>query len=103
MSQTIDAEPRNADALVNRGYAEFVKGDMKAAANDLERALQAASDPYAEMFLFLARAKMNEAAAPDLQAYSAKLNPGAWPAPAIDLLLGRSAPEALLAAAKGRD
>ena len=77
---------------------------MRAAASDLERALQAASqpDPYVEMFLYLARAKMDESAAPALLAYSAKLSPGVWPRPAIDLLLDKSAPEDLLVAAKGR-
>src|SRR5262249_36569510 len=85
-----------------RGQSNFSMARYDAAAADFTSVLE--SDPRsaaAALWLFLSRARAGgePAAAADLAARAPKLRQPEWPYPAVELFLGRGAPETVLAAA----
>jgi len=61
------------------------------------------SDPYAVLWLYLARARAGEDGRGDLATQATRLNLSKWPGPVLALYLGNAAPEALLPAARDSD
>ena len=105
-SEAIRLDPREVDAFLNRGIAKFFKGPFDAAAADFSEAIRLeATDAYAYIWRYLSRARGGNAnaAREELLAGAPRLDKGTWPAPVIDLLLGRVDPGALLPAAKSPD
>ena len=90
-------------AYARRGYTLFFKGDFKAGAVDLLRAVEISNDGYSVLFRFLARARAGETATDELEANAGRLKYRSWPFAATELLAGRSTPEATLAAVTRSD
>lgn len=62
------------------------------------------TDAYAAMWRYMARVRAGRPdAAAELETAAAKLKQDQWPFPAVELLLGRKTPEAVLAAAAKPD
>jgi tetratricopeptide (TPR) repeat protein len=92
--------PADADTYRSRGYLHFYAGDFPAAAADLARVVAAQPDDvYALLWAYLAAARTDAAGAHAALAAGAARAGGAWPRPVIDLFLGASTVEAVLAAA----
>lgn len=81
-----------------RGTSFFLGGNFAQAAEDL-RVASAAGSPRDRIWLFLARARLGEGAAAELAAGQDMTKPGGWPAPAIDMFLGRRTPAQMRSAA----
>ena len=94
--------PGRAAFIDARGQGNFSMARYDAAAADFTSVLD--SDPgsaTAALWLFLSRARAGgeSAAATDLAARAPKLRQPEWPYAAVELFLGRGAPETVLAAA----
>jgi tetratricopeptide (TPR) repeat protein len=98
-SEAIRLDPNSAVSYRIRGVINFDAGDFAAAAQDLLRASELAVDPYAALWLFIARARAGEDGAVELAVNAARLKTKDWPSPVIDLYVGRLSLEAMRAAA----
>ncbi len=100
-AETIRLEPDNIERYKSRGYSYFYAANYSAAASDLARAVpQSPGDPYPVLWLYLTRVRLNAPnAAAELELHAGKLKPSEWPFAAVELFLGRRAPDAVLAAA----
>jgi len=105
--ETIRLDPDFAPAYKSRGQLEFDDGRFEAAQADLARASHALDrDPYAALWSYLAQARASRdpaAGRGDLAKTAARLVPGAWPGPVIDLMLDRADPGAVFQAAQQGD
>lgn len=91
-------DPRNAAAFFNRGTEYYLKGDLSRALADLSQATALApGEPYLNLLLDVVAARSGLPS--QLREKSAGIDMGAWPAPAIRLLLSQLTPDALAAAA----
>ena len=85
-------------ALSGRGLARFYQGAYAPAAEDLAAALALKPDnPYAALWLYLARLRAGLPAGDALREAAAKLDRGDWPRPIVAVFLGDSAPASVLA------
>jgi len=92
--------PADADTFRSRGYLHFYAGDFPAAAADLARVVTAQPDDvYAMLWAYLAAARTDAAGARASLSAAAARAGSAWPRPVVDLFLGGSTVDALLAAA----
>ena len=91
-------------ALNNRGRARFYHSDYAASATDFAAALQLQpTDPYAVLWLYLARARSGQAALDGLRGDAAKLDRSAWPWPVVAGFLGTMDLPGVLSAARNGD
>ena len=98
----IRVDPRNGAAFFNRGMEYYLTGALPQALADLSQATALApKEAYPALLLDLVTTRSGVASS--LKEQSDKLDMGAWPAPAIRLLLGQLTPDALLAAAEDGD
>ncbi len=96
--------PKFRIALNNRGRARFYHADYAAAATDFAAALQLQpTDPYAVLWLSLARARSGQAALDGLRGDVAKLDRSAWPWPVVAAFLGDMDLSGVLSAARSGD
>lgn len=102
-TKAIELNPKLANAWQNRGVIAFNNGEFAAAAADFGKAVSLNDDPYAVLFLHLAKARGGDAATTELEANAAKLKAGDWPTPVLELYLGKRTPAALLTAATTRE
>jgi lipoprotein NlpI len=106
-NEAIRLDPQYALAIISRGAAEYLAGRLDAAAADLAAAgrMSAEYRSYAAIWSYLTgeRAGRRDAAASELQAAYAGLDQKAWPAPVVELMLGRNTPDAVLKAAQAPD
>ena len=99
-SEVIRLDPKHASAFSNRGWMSFTKGDFQDAAADAIRAIEIEADANKILLRFLARARGGEAAGPELDANAGRLKTKEWPFAVIEMLTGKSTPEATLRAAR---
>lgn len=102
-NKAIELNPKLANAYQNRGVIAFNNGEFAAAATDFAKTVELNGDAYAVLFLHLAKARGGDTATTELEANAAKLKPGDWPYPMVELLLGKKPPAAALTAAKTRE
>ncbi len=98
--EVIRLDPKHASAFSNRGWMSFTKGDFQDAAADAIRAIEIEADANKILLRFLARARGGEAAGPELDANAGRLKTKEWPFAVIEMLMGKSTPEATLRAAR---
>jgi lipoprotein NlpI len=99
LTTAIELAPRDPDPVKLRGHVQFCRGKFEAAAADLRRSLELGSDAYAMLFYYLARRRLVEDATHELISLATRLKAPQWPAPVIELYLGRLSERAVLEAA----
>jgi lipoprotein NlpI len=99
----IDLAPRDPEPVKLRGCVQFCRGKFEAAAADLRRSFELGVDAYALLFYSLAQGRLSEQATQELISLAARLNVPEWPAPVIELYLGRLSERAVLDAAATPD
>jgi lipoprotein NlpI len=100
LTTAIDLAPRDPDPAKHRGLVQFCRGKFEAAAADLRRSLELRFDVYAVLFYYVARRRLSEQATQELISLAERLNGPGWPAPVIELYLGRLSEQAVLEAAR---
>jgi len=90
-------------AYAGRGETYYEWGDFAEAVEDLKRGNELIDEPYAMIWLFLARQRVGQDAVPDLTRQAAKLKTQDWPFPVIEALLGRRTLAQMQAAAANAD
>ncbi len=101
----IRLQPDFSDPYTSRGRIELFHRNRPAeAANDLANGVRLdPNDIYAVLWLHIARTRTGAADGDELAANAAKLGPGSWPRPLLDLILGQTTPEAVRRAASDAD
>jgi tetratricopeptide (TPR) repeat protein len=100
--EAVRVDPRNAGAYFNRGMEYYLTGALPKALADLSEATALAPrEAYPALLLDVVTTRSGVASS--LKEESGNLDMGAWPAPAIRLLLGQLTAEALIAAADDGD
>jgi tetratricopeptide (TPR) repeat protein len=99
-TEAIGLDQSNAAAYRLRGYSHFGMSDFADAARDLQRVNELALDPHAALWLFLARARAGEDGTIELTVNTRRAKMKDWPAPVIDLYLGRRSIKEMRAAAQ---
>jgi lipoprotein NlpI len=103
-SEAIRLDPTGALRYMDRGVAEFLSDRLDAAAEDFAAAGRMRGDlaGYAVIWCYLARARGGhvDLAASELQAAYAALDKKEWPAPFVELMLGRGDASAVLKSVK---
>jgi lipoprotein NlpI len=94
-----------AGTLRDSGTDAFALGLYNDAVSNLTRSVHLeGDDPYAVLWLYLARARSgNQNAATEPAANAAKLKSPDWPYPVVDLYLGKATPQATLDAPTNPD
>jgi lipoprotein NlpI len=93
-----------ADFHSDRGYVRYDVQRFAEAAQDLQQSLALDPlQPYAVLWLHLARARLGADDRDELAANAARLDPRGWPAPLVRLFLGDAVPSEVEAAAGGGD
>lgn len=96
--------PQSADAFRDRGVAYLYSGHLVEAQQDISRAVELNPRGYYDViWLYIARAKAGAKARDELAKNAAALNMTKWPAPVIQLFLGKITPDAVLQAAADKD
>jgi lipoprotein NlpI len=84
-----------------RARERLYRDQLEAAIDDMLSAVKVApSDPFAVLWLHIARARAGQSDTEELAANAARLDQSKWPWPAVQLFLGRSDPAALQAEAQ---
>jgi len=100
LDTAIRIAPDDAFAYENRGRAYLHLGKADAAVNDMVKALSLApTDSYAVLWLHFARRSAKQDDAAEFSQNVAKLDHAEWPAPILDLFLGKVDPQSVQAAA----
>ena len=87
--RAISIRPDQVTALEHRGRTHFILGNFAQAAADLQRGLNAADpDPYAVLWLHLARRRLAQDDSSDFAAHAASVDSTRWPAPVTRYFLG---------------
>ena len=98
----IKHDPKDDDAYFHRGVAKYFAGALSQALADITQASKI--DPsYAYYALWIDIVDKRNNAASRLPQAIAHLDMAKWPAPVIQMFLGESTPQAVLAAADDRD
>jgi lipoprotein NlpI len=96
--------PKFRTALFNRGRTKFYTSDYAGAAADLSAASALKpADPYAVLWLYLARTRAGQPAQEALRAEAAPFDRSEWPGPVVAAHLGEADAAAVLAAARSDD
>lgn len=104
-NRALEINPQHPFALQTRGILHFFTGDYQDSLQDETNALMAdPSDGYSAIWLYLAQSRAQAADGQKAQAQlaenAAKLKLANWPGPVIDVYLGKTKPEALVALGK---
>jgi lipoprotein NlpI len=91
-------DPKSASAVLGRGRARFYSGNFKSAVSDFELAHKLDANAYTALWLHLARRRGGGQGDDALKPYATAAGDNTWPAPVISLYLGRTKPEAVVAA-----
>jgi lipoprotein NlpI len=93
-----------ADGLIDRGFCHYQLGQMTDAESDFAKAQDLnPKDPYAVLWLYLARVKAGQSATSELAMQSVNLDLTKWPGQIIQLYLGRMTEAQVLAAIPADD
>ena len=95
----IKLDPKAPVAYFGRGRARFYRGDFPGAVADLEAAHKLDASVYIALWSYLARRRGGAAGNEALKPYLSSAGESVWPAPVLALYLGRTKPEAVIAAA----
>lgn len=88
-SKALAQVPASAPALLGRGESRLALGETKAAGDDFRHLTRLEpKDPYARIWLFLARARSGSRDVKDLAGMSRHGTAPDWPQPVIDYLAG---------------
>jgi tetratricopeptide (TPR) repeat protein len=102
--QAIQVQPDNSTAYVNRALARFYRGDYASAADDFRNVLGGAPNTNSLLWLYVSRVHADPDhildARDELKKASRQLKADDWPAPLIQLFLGKLSLESALTAAK---
>ena len=99
-TRVVELRKNHPLALWERGVFRFLDGRFKEAAGDFGKVTAAApSNAYAAMFAHIARSRSGDTGAELLAKQSDSINKAAWPWPAVQLFLGQTDPNAVVAAA----
>ena len=102
--QAIKLEASNAQTFTSRGRAKFAATQYAAAAADFEHSLTLKPEqPYAILWLHLARARVTGDDTADLKKYAVKVNLKAWPGPIITFYMKQQTAQQVTAAAASGD
>jgi tetratricopeptide (TPR) repeat protein len=105
-NKSIQLEPDYALAYRNLGSTYFFLGQFDKAKASYEPVLGMNSSSqdvyYAVIWHYLSQKRAGKAEAVRLSEYTARLDLTKWPGPVLELFLGKTTPEGLLAAAKDR-
>jgi tetratricopeptide (TPR) repeat protein len=103
-SAAVHMEPDNPDAFQSKGRAEFYLGQWNDAVTDFQKSVALdPSNPYALFWLHFANARAGKDDAGSLQQQAHQVQPSGWPAPIVDLLLGKLTPAFAIAFASDPD
>ena len=102
-NRAIELDPQYVEAFAGRGLTRFARGEFAQAAPDLARAQELKPDPLIPLWLHLARSRSGGDGRRDLLAYAAKADMGKWPAPLIELYVGKGSVAAALEMADSAD
>jgi tetratricopeptide (TPR) repeat protein len=103
-NEAVRSQPDDPDALQSRGRAEFYLGKWHEAVTDFKKSLSLdPSNPYAFVWLHLANARAGKDDAESLEQQVKQIHPDGWPAPIVDLLLGKLKPAFVVAFASDPD
>ncbi len=98
-SRAIALDAKNGHAHFVRGFISYVSGDFGKASSDMRRAFDNEGTAPAAIYRFLARARVGENAASELEADAGRLKSRDWPYAVIEALLGTRPLDAMQAAA----
>lgn len=98
--EAIKLDPKDLPSYADRGRTRFYMADYGAATSEFAHVVQEKpADAYSVLWLYLARARSgDQAAAAELETNAKQLKQPDWPYPVIQLFLGQSTVEAILAA-----
>ncbi len=100
----IHTQPDDPDAFLTKGRAEFYLGQWKEATADFQKSVALdSSNPYAFIWLHLANARAGKNDAGGLEEQARQVHAEAWPAPILDLFLGKLRPDYAIAFASDAD
>jgi rhomboid protease GluP len=107
-NEAVRLDPTNSGPYWARGRVRFLSGDFTAAIPDLRRFVELEPSRsehhiFGLLWLYLAQRHAHQEGTVELAARAAKLPNKIWPAPVVDLLLGKQSLEATMAAAPGAD
>jgi tetratricopeptide (TPR) repeat protein len=103
-SAAVRSQADDPDALQSRARAEFYLGQWNDAVADFQKSLSLdASNPYTLIWLHLASARAGKNDDSALQQQALNVHPAGWPAPIVDLLLGKLKPAYAIAFASDPD
>jgi tetratricopeptide (TPR) repeat protein len=103
-SEAVRMEPDNPDAFQSKGRAEFYLAKWDDATADFQKSLALdPSNPYALIWLHFANARAGKNDAGGLEQQASQIQPEGWPAPIMDMLLGKLAPSLAIAFASDPD
>ena len=100
-TRAIGLNDKRSNSHFSRGVSHFFKGDLAKAASDMRRAADLGASGSAMIYRYLARARGGDKATSELEADVTRLKTQEWPFAGIEMLLGKRAPDAVLAAADG--
>lgn len=104
LNELVRRFPESADAHRDRGVAYLYSGHLAEAQQDLSRAVSSnPKGPYDVIWLYIARAKAGAKAEDELAKNAGALSMTKWPAPIIQLFMGKITPDAVLQAATDKD
>jgi len=90
---------KDAEVYYNRGSVYFDTGEFAKASADFLHVIDEKEDAHAMLLRYIARARLKENAASELEANASRLKSQEWPYAVIELYLGKRQPDAVLAAA----
>ncbi len=100
--RAFQANPANLLAFMSRGMTYYLDGRYARARRDLQRYLKFhPDDARRTLWLYLAMAREGRDARGELARRAAGLPPGRWPAPLVDLALGKRTEADILAEVEG--
>ncbi len=96
-SSAIDRAPDDAGGYLAKGQVQWAMGDVQGASDSFKTSLKHNDlQLYAFLWLSISLARQGEKVPPDMTARFAASPAGKWPGPAVQLYLGKSAPDSIL-------
>jgi lipoprotein NlpI len=97
-NRALEIAPNSTLALQGRGIVRLVQGDAAAAAKDFQTAVEInADEPIAQLWRYIANARLGHANDSSLVRVAEPLQGGIWPEPIFTMFLGQSDAKAVMA------
>jgi len=102
-NKAIELAPDNKQTYMSRATIYWMNQDFEKAAGDYREAAELdPADKYAQILLFICRAKMGEDGKADLESFQADKSDAKWPEPLIFLFLGKMTADECIAASSDK-